>query len=214
MGFPLMGRFTRDKKRALEEFSLLKDISSGAAFVLEGQLDVKDDKGRVIDTYVVRISQSVTYPKGYPVIEELEGKIPKNVNWHCNKDGTLCIAARPIEIIDCRNGINLSGFIKNRLIPHLAIQSYRRDFGEYPYGEYSHYEEGVREAYVEILDAKDWETAKEAIKNFLRKPKRGKNATCYCGSGKRYKRCHGRAGDPLRSISPDILKRHLIQIDK
>ena len=73
--------------------------------------------------------------------------------------------------------------------------------GGYKNGEYAHNEEGVWEALEEEFKSKD----RIKIRRFLSEMriKRGRNDICFCGSGKKYKKCHL----PRIKIIKDVSKR-------
>lgn len=53
-------------------------------------------------------------------------------------------------------------------------------------------EDPVRDTAWDRVMAKMWRTAPEAVQRFVGQPtKVGRNDPCHCGSGKKYKKCHG-----------------------
>lgn len=73
-------------------------------------------------------------------------------------------------------------------MPFYANQIHKKEFGHYKNGEYGHYEEGIWEALEEEFATSN----REDILLILGRmnSKRGRNEVCFCGSGKKFKKCH------------------------
>jgi hypothetical protein len=233
MGFYLMKGFdlVTDIERTIELYpTLVKIIQEKKVWTgkkldlrtkvwLEGSLDILDNDGGVIQTFKVKIEYTSEFPFRYPLVTETGGLIPRDEDWHVNVSigplqGTLCIAARPIEILQCQNGITTSWFIHQKLIPHLAMQEYKRREDVYPFGEYAHREKGLRQAYIDVCEAKDWDAALGMITLVLNNDVPGRNDLCAFGCATKFKHCHHCSiFSKLRTIGTIRLREDVALID-
>lgn len=156
---------------------------------ISDDFEVSDDEGNHWGTFHASIHFPDTYPKGTPIMQDLSQSFPWEDDWHISPKTGECCVCGPIEKEEKSiNGITIEGFIKNYVIPFYANQIYRKEYGHYKNGEYSHYAEGIWEDLEEEFQTKD----RTLIVNYIEqiKFKRGRNAECFCGSGRKYKKCH------------------------
>jgi len=218
-----MGKYSilKDIEEALERYPNLKKEERKKNFWLEGTVDIEDDQEGVLDSFKVKFEFPKGYPYRYPKVTELGEKIERSDGWHCYENGSLCIAVKPIEIIQCRRGITLSWFIQDKLIPHLALQSYRIKYGDYPINGYAHREKGLKEAYLKICTTDNWKFAVKAIELVINNEKIGRNQPCFCdkknkgGKPIKFKQCHEKHEElikTLKIIGPKYLREDLESI--
>lgn len=155
---------------------------------LKGILDIPDETGNVVCAYSVEIRESFGYPYRYPYAFEVGGDIPRLADYHKYSDDMLCLGVDAEEIIKCRNGLHVTDFISEVLIPYLANQYYRRITGHY-LQEYAHGTEGIKQCYSKILNNVD-EGLWPMLYHMAFIKSIGRNDLCCCGSGKKYKFCH------------------------
>ena len=84
------------------------------------------------------------------------------------------------------------------VVPYLFSQSYYDYYGEWPFGEYSHGIEGLKEKLVEIFEVKNFKELISLSKRTINK-NIGKNRKCPCRSGKKYKDCHEKVINKISS---------------
>lgn len=187
--------------------------TSGRKF-LRGTLDIKDSDGRVVQSFFVEIHYQQGFPFRFPRMFEIGGYIPDGADWHKYADGSCCITAEPIEIIECANGISVIEFIDKYAIPYFAHQVYRKEFGEYQ-KEYAHGAKGLRQAYRDIMGTDNvlcwWEYARIAFGYRSLRLKRKDN--CPCGSGRKYKHCHMKIFENLKKIGEEKFIEHISQLN-
>lgn len=181
---------------------------------LQGMLDIKDLEGNVIKSLFIEIHHQPGFPYRFPKLFEAGRYIPDGADWHKYADGSCCITAEPIEIIECANGISVIEFIDKYAIPYFAHQVYRKEFGEYQ-KEYSHGAKGLRQAYRDIMGTDNvlcwWEYARIAFGYRSLCLKRKDN--CPCGSGMKYKHCHMKIFENLKKIGEEKFKEHISQLN-
>ncbi len=192
--------FHNQLREVLNNYSKLYQKDIDEITIIKGGLDIIDKYGEPWDTYEIEIYPSKEFPKRFPILFEVGNKIPKNADWHINPDGSCCLTVPPKEIIACKNGISLSQFIKNWVIPFLANQTHRRIEGYYINGEYAHGILGLLEYYQEIMLTKDIKKIVELISMIfkIRKPKQ--TSICFCGSKNKFRKCHREAYEKILII--------------
>ncbi len=190
-----------DINEALQQYPSLKRVKDSDEVHLEGKIIFTNAVHGFDDWFNVAIKFPQHYPYQFPCVEEIDNRIPKVKERHVNSNGYLCFGAEPEELIVCNDGINLSYFLKNVLIPHLAREVYVEIHRNYPHGERPHYKRaGNMDFYYETLRSKD---AVLVLKSFCHiacgsLPKTGK--LCYCGSGTPYFDCHESAIKVLQKL--------------
>jgi len=195
-------------------YPYLQIKKSGSSMFLQGMLDIKDLEGNVIKSLFIEIHHQPGFPYRFPKLFEVGRYIPDGADWHKYADGSCCITAEPIEIIECANGISVIEFIDKYAIPYFAHQVYRKEFGEYQ-KEYAHGAKGLRQAYRDIMGTDNvlcwWEYARIAFGYRSIRLKRKDN--CPCGSGRKYKHCHMKIFENLKKIGEEKFKEHISQLN-
>lgn len=184
--------FLKDLTKARERFPFLESEAGkvkGYPYTLTDGFEVSDDEGNHWGTFRASVHFPETYPKGFPVMQDLSKAFPWEDDWHISPGNGECCVCGVIEKEEIAiNGIAILGFIQNYVLPFYANQLYRQKYGEYKNGEYAHYGEGVWQALEEEFRTKD----RVKIRRFFveMSTKRGRNDVCFCGSGIKYKKCH------------------------
>ena len=125
-----------------------------------------------------------------PSAKEIGNRIPRSIDYHVNKDGTMCLRATLLVFQEFYRDSSLKGFITNLLIPFLSGYSYKEKYGEYPHGELPHGSLGIFESYKEIFNTKSGLVILELLKIIVENNYRG-HLLCPCGSQIRLRECHG-----------------------
>lgn len=182
---------------------------------LKGIIDIPNSNGKIVKSFLIEIHWIELFPYRFPKLYETGGAIPCEADWHKYKDNSCCITVEPEEILACKDGITVLSFIRKQVIPYLANQCFRMLQGRYK-DEYPHGEDGYVMFYANLMkttDTSKWlQYAKYAFDGMSIKPDR--NSPCFCGSGMKYKRCHDKVFDKLRSIGKDTLMKHLAYLIK
>ena len=149
-----------------------------------------------------------------PYVVETEGKISKRYP-HRYRDGGLCLETTARLKIDCieENGFNFEIWFNQFLMPYFFTYEYYSRFGEYPFGERSHYNQGVLEYYKEYFHLS---SLKQTIA-FLQQVSKMKiyrgHWLCPCGSGKRIRECHkNEVINALKPIQRECIIEDLLEM--
>ena len=194
---------------ALVHFPGLKREVTEAKTFLKGEIHIIDREGKHWESYLIEIHPLELFPKRFPVVYETGGKIEPISDWHINADGSCCIKVLPEEILSCLQGITLTSFLQQEVLPYFFNQTHRKVEGYYVNGEYSHGLVGIYESYAKLLRV-DADVKKVILHIILiiKGIKPGRTHICFCGSGKKFRRCHREIFDTVSSIGKDILKEH------
>ena len=154
-----------------------------------------EHQGRSIeDVFDIAIKIPPNYPKSPPCVYETKGKLAGFD--HLFQDGKLCLGA-PVEVrAKFSRRARLLNFIEDMVIPFLFSFSYKKRYGEMPFGELAHGMKGILDYYTEFFG-----TSKERAILLLECLAYGKAPPlehCPCGSGRRLGKCHGPRLDALR----------------
>src|SRR6202008_2239035 len=117
-------------------FKIAKD--ENGISILKGVLDIPNDHNEIVDSFLIEIHFVKCFPYCFPVLYEIGGRIPDEADWHKFQDGSCCITVAPDEKLKCKNGINVSQFIRQHAIPYFANYLYKKITTKYKNGEYSH----------------------------------------------------------------------------
>jgi hypothetical protein len=202
--------FLQQLDESIRQFPKLGRIERDGVVILKGELEVIDTFGKYWDSYTVEIHHSDTFPFRFPILYEVGGKIPQIGDWHINEDTkSCCIKVLPAELITCKNGITLTGFIQQEVLPYLFNQTHRRVEGYYVNGEYSHGIHGIYEFYSRLLNTGDSIKKTLTLMTYVASnPKPERTSLCFCGSGIKYRKCHRDAFEQLALVDKKDLIAH------
>jgi len=198
---------------ACKEFPHLKIKIKGGKKILKGVIDIKDSEQKDIHSFLIEVHHTENFPYRFPILLEVGNDIPCDPDWHKYSDNSCCITVEPDEVLQCHNGITVSMFIKNNVIPYLANQCHKKVTGKYK-NEFQHGNRGLISYYSELMETSD----KDKWVSYLRyafgikKLRIGRNDKCICGSGKKFKNCHDIIFDKLKKIGKENIIKHLSSI--
>lgn len=198
-------QFKNDILLVPDLFDKLKVVEENEEQFLRGSLDIIDRKGKIWGTYEVEIKGSEGYPYAFPKLYETNDAFPKNADWHVNEDNSCCVDVPMSEKIICKNGLNVTDYIKQYAIPYLANQTYRIREGYYLYGEYSHGILGRLEFYQSKLKASSTTQLLQMFDLIIKDYNPDRRAICPFCHKEKFRKCHR---DAFRELQ--IIKDYLI----
>lgn len=196
--------FTKEKEHILQKYPSLRYCIENDIVKLRGELPIVE----IDDSYSIEIEFPDNYPKNLPIVKEVGGDIPKELDLHISYDGNCCLCIPQLEKFYFPDGSNIITFLEKLVIPFFANQAYFKITGTWLNGEYGHGEKGIYEFYSDILQTNNIHLmiifmilSLQEIKNI--------NLDCPCSSGKSIKKCH------LRYIKQLAMhtSKHQIKID-
>ncbi|NQY30394.1 MAG: hypothetical protein HRT69_13085 [Flavobacteriaceae bacterium] len=142
------------------------------------------------DSYEIQIVL-YTYPRLFPTVYETGGRIPPKMDRHIYPDsGSCCFTTRAKSQILLKTKVtSLLKFIDEVVIKYFENNSFY-ELNKHYYGdEYSHGKMGIIEGYKDILKIDDTITTAKAIIQATTNKSLKKHQNCYCGSGRRLRKC-------------------------
>jgi len=119
----------------------------------------------------------------------------------------------PSELIYCKNGITITQYLIEKVIPFFSNQAYRIEEGCYAYGEYPHGDEGIFRYYSSILQVQTFPEVLRLLSYVIQNDRPSRVSKCFCGNGKKFRHCHRDAFDKIKLIDKEDLIRHFVKID-
>lgn len=157
---------------------------------ISGIIQLKSDGGLFIDSYTIKIIPTEEYPRRFPYVYEIAGRIPKNIDWHVYPDdGHWCIISIPEEILICKKGISLHSFTENHVKPYLFNQKYREVHGFF-LKERPHGNKGNVQFFIEAFKTSDLMTIINGLVFIKQRNEPSRVSDCFCGNGQKYRKCH------------------------
>lgn len=169
-----------------------------------GTLQLTDDQGNKIDVYEVRIVYTPGYPFRFPLVYEIGGRLPINIDWHVYPDGHACICTVPEEIIICHAGITVKSFIEQHVRPYFFNQKHREINGFF-LKERSHGPQGNIEFFKEVFGTKNLGLIAQSLLYIKSNSEPNRVQICFCGSGIKYRRCHRQVFRLFKPLPGQIL---------
>lgn len=182
------GLFCSQLEDAISAYPNLKlQVDKHGLHFLKGILDIPNDEGQIISSFLIEIHFKTGFPYRFPVLFETGGDIPNEADWHKYSNGSCCITVAADEIVKCKNGITLKDFIKRFAVSYFANYLYRKEEGKYLNDEYAHGGYGIFQFYNDLFKTgtfTDWmRWLDNAFKNS--EPTIPRNDLCFCGSNKK-----------------------------
>jgi hypothetical protein len=178
------------------------------ANVLQGEIFLPDG-----DSYDIKMVLD-SYPRLFPTVYEVGNRIPRKMDRHIYPDsGSCCFTTRAKSQILLKTVIKtLLLFIDEILIRYLENNSFYEINKRYYTEEYNHGNLGIIEGYKDILQIDDTIKTAKAIIQVARNKKLVIHQNCYCGSGRRLRKCHrGKHLNNLRKLY--IVEKYILQQD-
>jgi len=193
----------------IEKYKELSYKNDNGIPCIFGSLNLTDEHGAIEDTYQIEIKAVQDYPNSFPLVFETGGRIPKNIDWHIfEATGNCCIASPPEEIIICNSSLTLLFFIDNQVKNYFYSQIFRNQNG-YFLKERSHGDKGWIEFFEETFMTDNIFNIEFGLNQMIEGKKIDRVSTCFCGSGKKYRKCHKKSYDILSKLSLDNVKLFL-----
>jgi len=177
---------------------------------LTGDIDICDTTGSYLDSFNIEIwLDKERYPYSTPLVKERSTKIQRHENWHIDKDGYVCLDIEHELEYKAKKGIQLIPFYQDCIYPFFANTLYKMSFGKYANGEYGHFFKGVVQFYREKLLLNDNFLIVKILRAILENKTPGRNEQCICARETKYKKCHLKEVEFLKSLSTERLEKDL-----
>lgn len=195
-------------KEQYPSLNALLEIKGG--FCIAGNVSIIDSNGWNWATYEIEIQIPVTFPADLPLLIETGKKIKRHIDWHISETGVCCVGTPARQYRDMKGQTGLLLWIKLFVIPYLANHAYRVENKEYVDGELAHGVPGIFQDYSSLFNLSNPADVILRLKCMLGITQLGLNTDCFCGSGKKYKRCYVKNisahcyGIPINILKKDL----------
>jgi len=171
----------------------IRPSQEGHGVTLVGSLEfcARSEKSEEItDSYHLHIYIPPSFPRSIPDVQEIDGKIPRNGEYHVNSDGTLCLGSLLRLLLQISLNPTVSGFAGKCLVPYLYAVSYKTKFGgQFLFSELPHGTPGELRDYAELFGLKEPEQARAVLQLLAMKKRIANKYPCPCGCGQRLGKC-------------------------
>lgn len=176
--------------------------------IIEGEISINRfiNQFRLNKVYNIRIEIPLNSDV-LPHVFDLNNKIEKQYP-HRYKDGGLCLETDTFIRKHFISGFNIVDWMTDFVETYFATYEFYKRFGEYPFGEREHGEQGIFGTYCQFFNEYDMTKVKKLMKYITYNNYRG-HKLCPCGSKIKLRECHGESIKEF-CTNPE-LKRILIE---
>lgn len=153
----------------------------------------------VIDWYQIEVLLYDQFPKVTPVVFEVGGRIPRDVNHHVNQTGSLCLFTPEERYKFWPPGSSFRDFLAGPVNQYFLGQYFFEQEGRWIFGDRSHGPAGPLEFYQEEFGLEDRSKLIAFVRMLARSVRPGE--PCPCGSA-RIVNCHYRKVHELQAMIP------------
>ncbi|TKS61675.1 MAG: hypothetical protein EWM72_00423 [Nitrospira sp.] len=159
---------------------------NGVTLHIEGLFDFtakSTDHDEITDAFRLRILVPDKFPRYIPLVDELDGRIPRWGAYHINPDGSLCLGSRLRLLATLASDPTLIGFAKNCLVPFLfAISRKLQQGGDFAFGELAHGSFGEIADYMNLFGLETVDQVKRTILYLGMKKRRAIDCRAHVGA--------------------------------
>ena len=149
--------------------------------------------GQLIERiYQLRLICPSDYPNTLPKVLDEGGYFPRRQEYHTYSDGSFCLGSDLKIKSILRDDHSLTAFFEKIIVRFLYAVSHFIEFGNFPYGELAHGEQGLIDDYGEMFGLKGKLSVLRALQALGRRKREANKLTCPCGCGLRLGHCEYR----------------------
>ena len=178
-------------------------VVDGKLTAIEGRFWLPEDPQRRLGQWDIEVSVPASYPFGFPRLRETSGFIPMSLERHMMSEREACTEHTYYRNLRARQGLSLTQFMEEFVVRYFKWQVLFESGYAGKLQGWGHGHDGDREFFYEFLNSTDVQFITRALDIASGgKHKLGLNDPCFCGSGKRLKRCHKELITKLRFAVP------------
>lgn len=198
----------RDLNEVLEMFPKLKLFEKDKKKNLRGEVDIFDNAGNFVDSFVIDVLIPRNYPYRFPLLFETGNKFEHIPDRHVNEDKSCCVCSLQESDLISQKGITIKFFFLKYVLPYLANQLYFDSEKEWANGDYEHGAEGILQFYKELFKVN---TIEKVIKllTFFNTKKINRNDNCFCGEKIKLKKCHIQTYTIVKNLSKSQIENDI-----
>ncbi|HCR4067385.1 MULTISPECIES: hypothetical protein [Morganellaceae] len=162
---------------------------------LQGEYQLKaqlDGSHTIEKTFSLRIVCTNDYPNKLPTVYDASNYFPRNRDYHTYADGSFCLGSE-LKIRSILKGdSSLITFFDKIVVKFLYAVSHRIEFGNFPYGDLAHGEQGLLDDYAELFKIDGKASVLLALKILGIRKRNANKLQCPCGCNSRLGKCNYR----------------------
>jgi hypothetical protein len=156
----------------------------------EYHLKAKLAGSQLVDrTYQLRLICPRDYPRKLPKVLDEGRYLPRNQEYHTYSDGSFCLGSELKIKSLLRDDHSFTAFFENIVDRFLYAVSHRIEFGNFPYGELAHGEQGLIDDYGGMFGLNGKLPVLRALNALGKREREANKLPCPCGCGQRLGRC-------------------------
>lgn len=163
--------------------------------VLAGEYHLKAQLSgsKLIDRiYQLKLVCPRDYPEKLPKMIDEEKYFPRNQEYHTYDDGSFCLGSELKIKSLLRDEHSLSAFFEKIVDGFLYAVTHRIEYGNFPYGELAHGEQGLVDDYGEMFGVSGKLAVLRALQALEKRKRVANKLPCPCGCRLRLGRCNYR----------------------
>ena len=141
------------------------------------------------DTYHIKIVFPPGYPRSLPVVYETDSRIPRELDYHTYKNGSLCLGSEIKLKSILFESSTIADFVENILNPFLYAVSHKLLYNVYPFGELDHGEDGLIDDYQRVFNVAGKVPVMLVLVALSKRKRNANKLPCPCGCGFRLGKC-------------------------
>lgn len=198
--------FEEDKNAMLNAHRGLRYIGKNKDYYkFRGSFYLTNPQGDLIESFEIGIFIGKDYPNTFPIVILLDDKIEKIEDNHISEKGLICFDHDYTTNAIAKNGLRLYDFANYYLPKYFSWVLVKKYGDTQKLQEWAHGKDGTKQFYENLLGTTDKNTIYLFIENYCKALKIHRNDKCYCGSGKKIKRCHIEAVQYLKATSKQTI---------
>ncbi|ADY52438.1 SEC-C motif domain protein [Pseudopedobacter saltans DSM 12145] len=189
-------------------------IQNDGTYIFSGNYYLKNDEGKLIKSFNVKITPLKNYPNSVPIVYSTGDEIEKIDDYHISKEGIICFDHTYTLNKLASGGLRLYDFIEFYFPKYFSWVLLKQCEKAENLKEWAHQDNGTIQYFQEILRISDIDKICDFLDCYLKVSKPSRNEKCYCGSGIKLKNCHLDAVNILRATSKKELQNDYHKIKK
>ncbi len=139
--------------------------------------------------YQLRVIIPRAYPEELPRVIDEGRYIPRSQEYHTYTDGSFCLGSEFRIKFILQNDHSLTAFFEKIIDRFLYAVTHRIEFGDFPFGELSHGEQGLVDDYGEMFGISGKLAVLRAFRALGRRKRESNKLPCPCDCGLRLGLC-------------------------
>lgn len=143
-------------------------------------------------TYRLKLVCPRDYPAKLPTVIDEQEYFPRNQEYHTYEDGSFCLGSELKIKSLLKDDYSFAAFFDEIVDGFLYAVTHRIEYGDFPYGDLAHGEQGLVDDYGEMFSVNGKLAVLRALRVLGKRKRESNKSPCPCGCGLRLGRCNYR----------------------